>query len=117
LLIQHNADIEATNHGRNALWRALYHKKDDCVRLLIEKGAIIANVVLDHNLKAIPDWVHSFIAQREQCRHAAIVLFGSLRKGRVSTFRGNGKDVAMIIAKIVWETRNTDVWALTPKAN
>ena len=112
VLIQHNADIEATtNTGHNALWFALSCKKDDCVPLLIEKGAIIANVVLDHALIAIPHWVHSFIAQREQCRQCAIVLLGSLRKGRVSSFRGNGKDVATIISKMMWDTRNTDVWA------
>jgi ankyrin repeat protein len=102
MLIQHNADIEATdNHGRNALYWAIYYNKGDNVCILIEKGAIIANVVAiianvaleENNLSTIPDWVHSFIAQREQCRQSAIVLLASLRKGRVASFQGNGKDL------------------------
>ena len=81
VLIQHNVGIEiSTNSGYNALHCALQHMHDNCVRLLIEKGAIISNVKLNRHSTGIPSWVINFIAQRERCRHAAIVLLGSLRK-------------------------------------
>jgi ankyrin repeat-rich membrane spanning protein len=81
VLLEHKADIEAVDDdGCNALSYALSEKEDDCARLLIENGANISNVKLDEYLRVIPSWVHCFIAQRERCRHAAIVLLGSLRK-------------------------------------
>jgi hypothetical protein len=129
VLIRHHADIEAVNNsGQSALWHAFCNQRDDddCTRLLIEKGATIPDVFNGPDGEIftpvgvaaiyLPDWARSFIAQREQCRQSAIVLLASLRKGRVSSFRGNGKDVATMIAKMIWETRNTEVWATTPEA-
>jgi hypothetical protein len=127
VLLEHNTDIEIINNdGENVLYWALRTNNDYFVRVLIEHGAILSNVELDEEdtyddvdeplLVAIPEWVPALVAQREHyrecCRQSALAFLGSLRKGRVATFRGNGKDVAVMITKIIWASRYSDVWAM-----
>jgi hypothetical protein len=113
--------------GCSALLLALQSEDEACARLLIDKGADISNVRLNvgqgallyggfdvtqpfTGLDVIPSWVHLFIAQRDQCRHAAIVFLGSLQSGRVTVFKGNGKDVAIVLSQIVWQSRMDQGW-------
>ncbi len=79
---------------------ALYNDRTDAARAMIDFGAR-----LDRSNGPIPKWVAAFVAAREWCRYAALLLLG-VRKLRRSTVLGdNNRDVIKMIAYAVWQTR------------
>ncbi len=110
LLIDHHAEVNVMdNYQHTPLQRAIRCQRNDAVRALINRGANITFVKLDYNLGSVPEWIYKFIESRETCRRVAIIMMGLYRFKRCK-FEGNNKDVLRIIGKIIWSSRNQDLW-------
>jgi len=101
---------EPDRHHRSALYWAIRMDKKECVRLLINSGARISLVVVDHAIHSIPDYIHRNEAAKEACRSTSLLLMGLYRKRKVAVFRGNGYDALFIISRIVWGSRGDQAW-------
>ena len=96
--------------GRTALYWAIRGKHDAIVHALLDAGASLELVRAAKPHPSIPEWVLTLIAQRECCRHAAVVVLGLFRKRRPPAMRGNNLDAIRLVAKSVWETRQDENW-------
>ncbi len=84
---------------------ALRNDRNDAARAMIDFGAR-----LDHSNGPIPKWVAAFVAAREWCRYAALLLLGIHRWRRSAVLGANNRDVIQIVARAVWQTRMDPEW-------
>ncbi len=129
MLLQHGADVQAMHSARNGatvcflvragasidgpidttnptpLSWALRNKRVDIARALIDCGAR-----LDRVQCPIPAWVPPFVAAREWCRYAALLLLGIWRLRRSAVLSRCNRDVLQLMAHAVWQTRMDPAW-------
>lgn len=74
----------------------------ECAKVLIDAGARILPL---KTMKT--NWVLKFLASRDCARAASIAILGLVRC-RSDCMGQNGKDVLVLIARCVWESRGTE---------
>jgi ankyrin repeat protein len=106
VLADGGAIIDATEIFESTpLRNAIYDKNDCAARLLLDCGAKLANIKLDADVPAIPDWVFAFIESRSNCRCAAITMIG-IHKYHLTTITvNNDTNVLKLIGKHIWSMR------------
>lgn len=69
--------IDIRNLGNyTALTLAIWHRNQECVKLLLDAGAKMANV---QNLK-IPEWLKNIISTRQNVTRAIITFMGVMKR-------------------------------------
>jgi ankyrin repeat protein len=106
VLLDAGAIIDAAdNDGLTPLYETIRDKHPDVAQLLIDRGAKVSNVKLDAYVRAIPDWVTTFIESRSNCRNVCIIIIG-IHKYRRTTMTGNNDiNVLRLVSKHIWSTR------------
>jgi ankyrin repeat protein len=109
VLLDAGAIVDATDKiGWTPLHRAIYVERLNVVQVLIDRGAQVSNVLLDTQVPAIADWVHSFVASRLNCRYAAVIIIGVHKYHRTRLTRNNDNNVMKLIGKHIWSMRLGD---------
>lgn len=90
--------------GESALCFAVVGGHILAVAVLLDHGAKIAKVTLDHP----PPWFTELVNQRRSLKKTLIVLF-ACSKPLIA------KDVAKILISMVWSTRDNDEWKIKTK--
>lgn len=103
LLLRAGACVNGTNNNaRAALSYALDHNcKMPIARMLIEHEAHLPK----HDV--IPAWATALVAGRNRCRYVALLLVAFRKLRRVGP---PSNDVAALLARSVWATRNDEEW-------
>jgi hypothetical protein len=96
--------------GRTPLCLAVHHNHRDVARMLIYRGASIANVKLDEYLPTIPEWIHQIVASRSLCRSIAIFIIGAHKHCCICVTGRNDINVLRLVSKHIWSTRMDDAW-------
>ncbi len=110
VLLQLGADVHAQIHGNTAGERdinmaGLALKRVDVARALIDCGAR-----LDRVQCPMPAWVPPFVAAREWCRYAALLLLGIWRLRRSAVLGDNNRDAIRLVVRAVWQSRTDPGW-------
>lgn len=113
LLLDAKSDIDHINREfRTPLCQALLLEDDEMIELLLDRGASFEAVLKASKGKSTPiykrDWIEKFLEKRNCCREAAWTILALFRKSPV--LQGNGKDVLILIAKRIWESRKNEAW-------
>jgi ankyrin repeat protein len=82
------------------IWLAICDNLRNIVRVLIDYGTHVDYCKDDQR---IFPWVNALL-RRKQCRDAIVILLG-IRRFRTSLLDNNTKDVANLIAKVLWASR------------
>jgi ankyrin repeat protein len=105
------ATVDAKNNSKlTPLYFAIRYNCVFNARLLIDRGASVSNVKLDDTLKAIPDWVNTFVAWRSNCRYVAVIIIGIHKDHRTNMTGNNDINVLKLIAKHIWSSRMDGNW-------
>jgi hypothetical protein len=100
VLLARGADPNtAMRHDSRVLSDAIAFGSRECVRLLMDYGAL--PIETRGNIFYLPNWVTSFLEERERVRHASITLMRALKKKL-------GRGVTQIIAQWVWSMRGCE---------
>jgi ankyrin repeat protein len=111
ILLDAGAMIDTTYNNRfTPLFFAIRNNRSSIAKLLIDRGAKIANVKLDNSLPTIPDWVNKIIASRSMCRDVAVVVIGIHRYHYTNVTGNNDINVLRLVSKHIWSTRMDDAW-------
>jgi hypothetical protein len=112
VLLDAGAIVDAADvYGWTPLYCAIIYNRIDIARLLIDRGGKVSNVKLDRNVRAIPNWITTFITSRSRCRFAATIIIGIHKYHRTIITGNNDINVLRLIGKHVWSTRMNDVWS------
>lgn len=112
LLIDNGGDVNALDVSKHTpLWAAFKGRQRSAAEFLLESGAHL-NLVVD--VEWIPSWAISFGPKRKACLAAAWALLETRRR-RSKLIGQNGRDALQIIARLVWLSRQHDLWH-TPRA-
>jgi ankyrin repeat protein len=98
-----------TNTGKTPLYNTI-KRKHVRAKLLIDRGAKVANVQLDKTVPTIPDWVNAIIASRSKCRSVAALIIGIHKYRHTKVTGNNDMNVLKMIAKLIWSSRMDDMW-------
>lgn len=103
LMLQAGSIVDAKNNeGHTPLCFAFLYDNRPVAELLIDHGAY-------WNLEEAPEWVPSFVAQRNACRASCYAML-ELARRKSPVIGGNRRDVLRLIAALVWNTRLNEMW-------
>jgi ankyrin repeat protein len=111
LLLDARCPIDALDKfGHTPLHCAILHGGSSTIQLLLDRGADIKKLLADVKLDELP-WIQIFVQKRTACRAASrAILSLKVKRLNAKTLGDNGKDVLVIIARMIWGTRQQNIW-------
>lgn len=100
MLVRARASLEARDQrGCTPLTSAVGWQRELYALRLLDAGAQLSNVTCP-----VPEMFKAFSNMRQRCKDASRAVFRMMKK------RAAGRDMAHVVARMVWETRWQGVW-------
>jgi ankyrin repeat protein len=110
LLLDARSPLDAVDDGGSTpLHRALRNDYMITAEFLLDRGADPLKINTAPAF-VIPGWVTGVVAKRQACRAACRAVLSLLRR-KATVLGDNGRDVLVVIAKMMWETRKSMGWS------
>lgn len=92
----------------------------DVACYLLDHGAKLSALDLKQLPGGVPPFLHEYAqaigSRKERCRAATVALICARRRNRKSALLVLPRDVVVyILAKMIWQSRNSDVWGALPE--
>jgi ankyrin repeat protein len=110
ILLDAGATVDCMGvHQMTSLFIAIHTSEYHVAALLIDRGARLANVLLNKTVPRIPDWINTIVTFRCRCRRTAFVLIAIHKYQRTMVTGNNDIHVLKLIGKHIWSHR-MDWW-------
>lgn len=81
-----------------------------CALYLLDRG--VRSRYDDPKAEELPTWIDEYVAAKERCRHACVLVVGirRLKRSTSAAASHNATDVFVLIARTLWSTRRCREW-------